>query len=335
MILLARGTCGIGFIGLCLNALLPEPSLLAIYLLGLWDGFFASLGVTALLAATPALVGRENLMQAGAITMLTVRLGSVISPMIGGLLLATGGVARNYGLAAAGTFITLLPLLSLPALPPPPQPREHPLKSLLAGFRFFLLASPLVGGIALLGGLLTMASAVRVLYPALADNWQMCRRHRLVFSTRRSRSARLFGALTSGKLAHSARPGLLMLLSTLGSFLAIGLFGLMPMWILGVVCLALFGWLSAVSSLLQYTMLQTQTPEAMLGRINGLWTAQNVTGDAIGAALLGGLGAMMTPVASASASGFGLLIIGVLLLLVLVELRRFRQTPPQVTASDS
>lgn len=124
MILLARGTCGIGFIGLCLNALLPEPSLLAIYLLGLWDGFFASLGVTALLAATPALVGRENLMQAGAITMLTVRLGSVISPMLGGVLLATGGVARNYGLAAAGTFITLLPLLSLPALPPPPQPRR-------------------------------------------------------------------------------------------------------------------------------------------------------------------------------------------------------------------
>ncbi|WP_032320873.1 enterobactin transporter EntS, partial [Shigella flexneri] len=112
VILLARGTCGIGFIGLCLNALLPEPSLLAIYLLGLWDGFFASLGVTALLAATSALVGRENLMQAGAITMLTVRLGSVISPMIGGLLLATGGVAWNYGLAAAGTFITLLPLLS-------------------------------------------------------------------------------------------------------------------------------------------------------------------------------------------------------------------------------
>ncbi|STJ17291.1 enterobactin exporter EntS [Escherichia coli] len=54
--------------------------------------------------------------------------------------------------------------------------------------------------------------------------------------------------------------------------------------------------------------------------------------DAIGAALLGGLGAMMTPVASASASGFGLLIIGVLLLLVLVELRRFRQT---AAAGDS
>lgn len=60
LILLARGTCGVGFVGLCLNALLPEPSLAAIYLLGIWDGFFASLGVTALLAATPALVGRET-----------------------------------------------------------------------------------------------------------------------------------------------------------------------------------------------------------------------------------------------------------------------------------
>ena len=96
-------------------------------------------------------------------------------------------------------------------------------------------------------------------------------------------------------------------------------------WALGVMCLVIFGWLSAVSSLLQYTLIQTQTPEGMLGRINGLWTAQNVTGDAIGAAILGGLGAIMTPVASASSSGFVLAVVGVILLAVLVELRRFRQ----------
>ncbi|EBF8086471.1 enterobactin transporter EntS, partial [Salmonella enterica subsp. enterica serovar Gaminara] len=243
VILLARGTCGIGFIGLCVNALLPEPSLLAIYLLGLWDGFFASLGVTALLAATPALVGRENLMQAGAITMLTVRLGSVISPMLGGILLASGGVAWNYGLAAAGTFITLLPLLTLPRLPVPPQPRENPFIALLAAFRF-LLASPLIGGIALLGGLVTMASAVRVLYPALAMSWQMSAAQiGLLYAAIPLGAA--IGALTSGQLAHSVRPGLIMLVSTVGSFLAVGLFAIMPVWIAGVICLALFGWLSA------------------------------------------------------------------------------------------
>ncbi|BBR57940.1 MULTISPECIES: enterobactin transporter EntS [Enterobacteriaceae] len=327
LILLARGTCGVGFIGLWLNALLPEPSLLAIYLLGLWDGFFASLGVTALLAATPALVGRENLMQAGAITMLTVRLGSVISPMVGGLLLASGGVSWNYLLAALGTFITTLTLLRLPQLPPPPQPREHPFTSLVAGFRF-LLGSPLIGGIALLGGLVTMASAVRVLYPALAQGWQMSAASiGLLYAAIPLGAA--FGALTSGQLAHNERPGWVMLLATVGAFVAIGLFALMPHWALGMVCLALFGWLSAISSLLQYTLIQTQTPEAMLGRINGLWTAQNVTGDAIGAALLGGLGAILTPVASASASGWGLAIVGGILLLALGELRRFRREVPE------
>nr|WP_318382771.1 enterobactin transporter EntS [uncultured Enterobacter sp.] len=324
LILLARGTCGVGFVGLCINAALPEPSLTAIYLLGLWDGFFGALGVTALLAATPALVGRENLMQAGAITMLTVRLGSVISPMLGGLLLASGGVVWNYALAAAGTFITTLTLLRLPQLPPPPQPREHPLKSLLAAFQF-LLRSPLIGGIALLGGLLTMASAVRVLYPALAVSWQMSASEIGLLYAAVPLGAAL-GALTSGNIAHSVRPGVVMLCATVASFFAIGLFSLMPVWALGVFFLALFGWLSAISSLLQYTLIQTQTPEAMLGRINGLWTAQNVTGDAIGAALLGGMGAMMTPQASASLGGWVLAAAGLLLILLLGELRRFRQT---------
>lgn len=326
LILLARSTCGVGFIGLFLNAQLADPSLAAIYLLGLWDGFFGALGVTALLAATPALVGRENLMQAGAITMLTVRLGSVISPMCGGLLLASGGVVWNYGLAAAGTFITLLPLLSLPALPPPPQPREHPLKSLLTALQF-LFRNPLIGSIALLGGLLTMASAVRVLYPALAMSWNMSAAEiGLLYAALPLGAA--IGALTSGKLAHSERPGVIMLMTSVGAFIAIGLFSLMPVWALGVLLLALCGWLTAVSSLLQYTLLQTQTPEAMLGRINGLWTAQNVTGDAIGAALLGAMGSMMTPASSASISGLVLAAIGLVLVVVLGELRRFRQTQP-------
>lgn len=330
LILLARGTCGIGFLGLWLNALMPEPSLAAIYLLGIWDGLFASIGVTALLAATPALVGRENLMQAGAITMMTVRLGSVISPMVGGLLLASGGFSWNYLLAAIGTFITTLTLLRLPQLPPPPQPREHPLTSLMTGLRF-LFSSPLIGGIALMGALLTMASAVRVLYPALALGWQMSASQiGLLYAAIPLGAA--FGALTSGRLAHSPRPGALMLATSVAAFVAIGLFSLMPLWPLAALCLALFGWLSAVSSLLQYTLIQTQTPEAMLGRINGLWTAQNVTGDAVGAALLGGFGAMLTPAAAASASGWGLAIVGAVLMLALAQLRRFRQEAVQ---SDS
>ena len=329
LILLARSTCGVGFIGLTINAALPEPSLAAIYLLGVWDGFFGALGVTALLAATPALVGRENLMQASAITMLTVRLGSVISPMIGGLLLASGGVVWNYALASVGTFITLLPLLSLPKLAPPPQARENPLLSLLNGLRF-LVGHPIIGGIALVGALLTMASAVRVLYPALAGHWQMSAAQiGLMYAAVPLGAA--IGALTSGRIAHHASPGMIMLGTGIVSFISIGVFSLMPVWGLGLACLALFGYLSAISSLLQYTLIQTLTPDGMLGRINGLWTAQNVTGDAIGAAILGGMTVALTPVAAASYGGLALTLCGVVLAIVLVQLRGYLQAAPEQT----
>lgn len=323
LILLARSTCGIGFIGLTINAALPDPSLAAIYLLGVWDGFFGAIGVTALLAATPALVGRENLMQAGAITMLTVRLGSVISPMIGGLLLASGGVVWNYGLASIGTFVTLIPLLSLPQLLPPAQARETPFISLLNGLRF-LVSHSIIGGIALVGALLTMATAVRVLYPALAGHWQMSAAQiGLMYAAVPLGAA--MGALTSGRIAYHARPGMIMLATGIVSFISVGVFSLMPYWELGLASLVLFGYLSAISSLLQYTLIQTLTPDGMLGRINGLWTAQNVTGDAIGAAILGGLTVAMTPVAAASSGGLALAIIGVVLAVVLVQLRRYQQ----------
>ncbi|BCG10411.1 enterobactin transporter EntS [Buttiauxella agrestis] len=329
LILLARSTCGVGFIGLMINAALPEPSLAAIYLLGVWDGFFGALGVTALLAATPALVGRENLMQASAITMLTVRLGSVISPMIGGLLLASGGVVWNYALASVGTFITLLPLLSLPKLAPPPQARENPLLSLWNGLRF-LVGHPVIGGIALVGALLTMASAVRVLYPALAGHWNMSAAQiGLMYAAVPLGAA--IGALTSGRIAHHVRPGMIMLGTGIVSFISIGVFSLMPVWGLGLACLALFGYLSAISSLLQYTLIQTLTPDGMLGRINGLWTAQNVTGDAIGAAILGGMTVALTPVAAASYGGLALTLCGVVLAVVLVQLRGYLQAAPEQT----
>jgi len=57
-----------------------------------------------------------------------------------------------------------------------------------------------------------------------------------------------------------------------------------------------------------------------------------VPGDAVGAALLGGFGAMLTPAAAASASGWGLAIVGAVLMLALAQLRRFRQEAVQ---SDS
>lgn len=66
LILFARTTCGIGFGALALNSLLAESSLVALYVLSVWDGFFGAMGMTALMASLPVIVGRENLPSAAA-----------------------------------------------------------------------------------------------------------------------------------------------------------------------------------------------------------------------------------------------------------------------------
>lgn len=333
LILLARSTCGLGFIALAINAALPQPSLIAVYLLGFWDGFFGAIGVTALLAATPALVGRENIMQAGAITMLTVRFGSILSPAIAGLVIAHGGVVWNYGLTAFGTLITVLTLLKLPQLPPPPQPREHPLKSLAAGVQF-LFASPIVGMVALIGALVTLASAIRVLYPALAPHWSVSANQLGMLYAAVPLGAAI-GAFTSGKLKHAARPGQLVLGSAVAGFIALGLFSLMPNLPLALLCLVAFGYFSAINSLVQYAMIQLLTPDHLLGRINGLWTAQNVTGDAIGAAMIGAMGSWLLPPQAAAAFGFAAALLGVVMWCVMGRLRRYAPPAPELAEQAS
>lgn len=330
LILIARSTCGLGFVALAINASLPTPSVSAVFLLGLWDGFFGAIGVTALLAATPALVGRENLMQAGAITMLTVRFGAILSPAVGGLVLAHAGAAWNYGLAAFGTLLTVLTLLRLPVMPPPPQPREHPLRALASGVQF-LFAAPLVGMAALIGALVTLASAVRVLYPALAPHWQVSLDELGLMYAAVPLGAAL-GALTSGRLAQTPQPGKVMLASAVAAFLALGAFSLMPQFALGLACLAAFGYFSAVNSLVQYQLIQSLTPDALLGRINSLWTAQNVTGDAIGAAMIGALGSWLLPQQAAALFGFGAALLGGVMWILTAKLRRYQ--PPAPTLAE-
>nr|WP_284468890.1 MFS transporter [Serratia symbiotica] len=115
LILFARGTCGIGFVLLSINAYASSPSLWVLYVLAAWGGFFGALGMTALMASIPNLVGRENLAAAGALSMLTVRLGAIISPALGGIIIVAGGVGLSFAVAAAGTLGTLIPLVRLPA----------------------------------------------------------------------------------------------------------------------------------------------------------------------------------------------------------------------------
>ncbi len=304
LILAARGTCGLGFLMLALNGFLAEPSLLLLYLVSAWDGFFGAIGITALMAATPGLVGRENLAAAGALTMLTTRLAAVLAPAIGGIIIAGWGVNWNYLIAGFGTLLTLLPLRLLPSMDPLQNghPPESPITSLLGGFRF-LLNHSLVGAVILFGTLQLMTASVRVLFPSLADEY---------FSNSATVIGLMYAAIPFGAMlaastsgwVHSIRfPGKSLMLCALTAFAAVAVIGLIPVLPVLLILLVLFGYLGAISSLLQFTLVQDNTPDEALGRVNSLWAAQDVVGESFGAVLVGLIAKLITPLTAMTAIG--------------------------------
>lgn len=314
LILFARSVCGIGFAALAVNAWLPEPSLWVIYILSIWDGFFGAIGVTALMACMPFLVGRENLMQARAISMVTVRLATVISPTIGGIVIAVSDVAWNYVIAAVGTGLTLIPLLSLPSMTPQNPETRNPLKSLWDGF-VYIMSNRIVGSVVLVGTLVTLTTAIRVLFPALADNvygggaWTVG----LMYSA--VPLGATLGAIVSGWANHVEKPGVVMMLTSLGAFLCLIGIGMSEHFAAALVLLVAFGYLVSITSLLQYSLVQGHTPDHYLGRINGIWTAQDASGDSLGTLGIGILGKFLSSLGSifafgAVAAGLGLIMFG-------------------------
>lgn len=311
LILFARGTCGVGFIALSLNAFLPSPALWALYLLAAWDGFFGALGMTALMAVIPLLVGRENLASAGALSILTVRLGAILAPALGGVIIVFGGVGSAFLVAAVGTLATLIPLIRLPVLQPEPQEPEHPLRALASGVQF-VWRHKIVGSVVLLGMLMSIVGAVRVLFPALAQNSYGVGASAIGLMYSAVPLGAMLGAFTSGWVPHFSRPGLLILLAAISGFVSVATLGGVSSLFPALIALVCYGYANAIASLLQFMLIQSHTPDHLLGRVNSLGTAQDVIGDSAGALGLGILGRFLAPLMSVLSFGALAAFLGIL-----------------------
>lgn len=305
LILASRFICGVGFVLLALNAYLSEPSLWAVYAISLWDGFFSAIGLTALMASIPHLVGRENIPTAGALSMLVVRIGSVISPAIAGVVIVSFGVTWNYTLAAIGTLCTLITLVTLPNMKSEKGgPQEHPIKSLLDGFTF-VFTHKVIRAVVALGTLEAVTKSIRILFPALAATAFGGGAFEVGLMYSAVPVGSTLGALTSGWIRGLRRPGVVMLITAFLSFLCVASLGVMGHLVLMLGALAVFGYLGSIGGLLQYSIVQGHTPDHMLGRIGSFWTAQDVVGDSAGALGIGVIVKVLSPVMGLVSLGLG------------------------------
>jgi ENTS family enterobactin (siderophore) exporter len=303
LILSARALCGIGFLVLAGNSFISAPSLLALYLVSFWDGFFGAMGITALMAAIPGLVGREHLPAAGALSMTITRLGAVLAPLAGSLVIAAAGMRWNYLLAGIGTLGTLLPLRRLPTLLPQGAAGENPLQAIAEGFRF-LLRHRVVGAVIVLGTVQALLSAVRVLFAALSTDayGDVAMGVGLLFAA--VPLGALCGALTSGWVGGPRRPGVMLLSCVVAAASLVAMLGFTTHLVPALIVLVLLGYVGSIASLLQFVLVQRHTPDGLLGRVNSLWSAQDVVGDSAGALGVGALARVLAPASAVAVFGF-------------------------------
>lgn len=321
LILFARTVSGLTFVGLAVNAGLSSPSVPAIIALTVVNGLIGSISIAALLAVVPTLVPKDQLVAVGALNVLSARAGAVLSPALGGLVIATFSVAWNYWVAAIGTAVTVTLLSGLPALNPPNSDAGHDADTPSETVTGFLRRERVVGGVMIAGVVAMLGGGVLVLVPAFAD----ARFEGNAVAIGVMYAAIALGAaaatVTSGWLGRSVRPGRVLLTALILGFVVQALVGFTSVLALTAVLLVIVGVFGAVQEVLRYSLIQTHTPHTLLGRVNGLWSAQEVAGMSVGAlvaGLFGGIFDAPDAVVWYSAA------MTVLALLVTLVLRRLR-----------
>ncbi|MFD0689349.1 enterobactin transporter EntS [Actinomadura fibrosa] len=328
LMLHARTAAGIGFVLLTVNAFLPSPSSAALYVLAAWDGLATGVSVTALLAATPALVAPDKLVAAGALNALTVRLGSMASPALGGLVVSAFGVGWNYAAAAAGTLGTLFLLTGLPPLRPAGEDEaaRNPLRSIGDGLRF-VAGHRVVGSLMLLGLLFMVAGGIPVLMPAFAERSLDGGAATVGLLYTAPACGAVLASITSGWAGGLRRPGLALLIASVTGFAALACLGFARHPAVAVAIMFGYGFVASIEEILRYGLIQSHTPDSHLGRVNALWAAQETGGGAVGSLGAGALGRVLAPGAAIVVYGTVSAALALALALTLTGLRTATLVP--------
>jgi MFS family permease len=267
-------------------------------------------------AIHPRLVPARLLPAVAALGGVSAGLQSAVGPALAGILVATVGFAWTYSIDLVLFVVGFWGIVSLPSIRPEGKPRAG-LAAIADGLRFLRTARNLrtaiglqvatfafgrsyailpavgalvVGGSAWTVGLLTAAGAIGVILSGLfSGRLGRVRRH-----------GRAIMAATGGVAVAVALFGLLLLL--LGGTGAQPNSGPLPVDVGALVALcavlALAGAADNIAVIFRTTMMQSATPDAMRGRLQGLYTLVLTAGPRLGdvfAGFLAALGALWFP----------------------------------------
>jgi MFS family permease len=290
------------------NARLAEPRVWVIYLCG---GLLAS--ATALQrpsreALLIRVVKHADIPAAVSLSSLTRQLGQLVGPALGGVLVASAGVAWAYTIDLGGLATATVLSLFLAAYPSHGQRTAPSIGMMADGLRYAVRRRDLLGTylVDIVGMFLAMPI---VLFPAFAtDVFGQPQLLGLLYSAEGIGAAAV--TLTSGWIARVHRQGRAVVVACLAWGAAVGVAGLAPNIWIAIGCFVLAGAADMVSALLRAVIWNQTIPDEMRGRLAGIEMLSYQLGP-LGGQVRSGVVADLTSVRTAIVSGGLLCLVGV------------------------
>jgi MFS family permease len=274
---------------LYIQAVMSVESVALLYaVIALQSGFFA-VNNPARSAIIPRLVGADLLPAANTLSQVTMNFGLTVGPLLGGVLIGTSGVQAAYAVDVVTYLVAVYAAWRLPALLPlvadggeaPSVRGRAGFASVAEGLRYLktrtnLLMSFLVDIVAMVFGM------PRALFPAVAVKFYGGGAGTVGLLSAAPAVGALIGALFSGRLPRIRWQGRAVLVAIVVWGLAIAAFGLTSTLWVGLAFLALAGAADMVSAVFRSTILQVATPDALRGRLQGVFLVVVAGGPRLG-----------------------------------------------------
>lgn len=273
-------------------------------LVALQSGFFA-VHSPARSAVIPRLIRRELLPAANALTTLSTGIAFAAGPMLGGVLVDRAGYAWAYTAEVVLLAGALALIFALPSLVPEGEVRRAGVRSVMEGLEF--LKSRSILGMTFFVDLCAMVLALpRVLFPAIGVVIIGGGATTVGVLVSGIAVGTLLGGVFSGRLGRINRQGKAIVVAVAMWGLFVTGFGVVVAlspgpgpggsanWLLwpATSFMVLAGAADAVSAVFRSTILQVETPDALLGRLQGVFTVVVAGGPHLGSLLLGSVAAV-------------------------------------------
>ncbi|NUK45991.1 MFS transporter [Streptomyces lunaelactis] len=292
--------------GLAVAALAGYHRVWFLYAIVALQAVCAAVNSPARSAMVPRLLPPEQLPAANALSSMMVTSGTLIGPMLGGLIVGFAGYQTAYLIDAVAFSASLYAMWRLPSMRPE-RTAGAKRASVLDGLRF-LATRPNLRMTFFSDFCAMILAHPRALFPAVAVLWYDGDARTTGMLVAAPALGALLGGVFSGWQGRIRRHGLAILLAVGAWGTAIAVFGLTRNLWLGLFFLALAGAADTVSMVFRNTMMQAAAPDEMRGRLQGVFIVVVAGGPRLGDFLAGSVAGLTSPTVAVTGGGIACLL---------------------------